>query len=394
MFGLVSALLLEYLGTSGGRQSVCKSPAVRDVTDIGCERFSERFSNGGKPFGGYSLFSLVGLELLSFQVQVHQPHLEVFAWGGLLGLTVGYLVVALDQFFLDLREWRRSNQKSEHASVEAQQVKGRAEPVVVDLENCFVSDSSELEQHDFKAELAALKCISISEVESNLCILNNKIEAASLLFGQVEKKIQSRTTSLLTSQKPTVDDVMYVIIEFWSTYSLSVSAYELLLEVVEQFWDYCSVKMRRYLKTKAQKILNGGHHKIHLTPKDREALGTGKLAEVGIRILTDEEEQFKLVGSLDKNWSGGEIGILQSIESYNNYIDVALRFAYSVFGAIARDNNRDSLDGIDETEYLFGLSDKNAARLMSALDEVEQGGREMSFEELCEEFNFDEEEET
>jgi hypothetical protein len=295
-----------------------------------------------------------------------------------------------NHFFSDLREWSRSNQQVEHVLIEAQRVNCIAQPVVVDLENCFISDSSELEKHDFKAELAASKGMSVLEVEDALRILDSKIEAASGLFVQVEEKVKTKIANLLASQEPAPQDLMYVIIEFWSTYSLSINAYSLLLEVVEHFWDYCSLKMRAYLKVKAQEILDVNYEKIHLKLEDREAIAKGEFAQVGIRLLIGENEEFSLVGDFKKDWMTGEIGLLQSIESYNNYIDAALRFAYSVFGAIARDNNEDD---IDETKYLFEISKKNANRLMSALNELEEGGKEMTLKELREEFNFGEEQE-
>jgi hypothetical protein len=73
---------------------------------------------------------------------------------------------------------------------------------------------------------------------------------------------------------------------------------------------------------------------------------------------------------------------------------LAHRLAYCIFGAAARDKDREDIGGIDETDYLFNLSEKNAIILKSALQEIEEGkGRAMTLDELREELGFEEEKE-
>jgi hypothetical protein len=276
-------------------------------------------------------------------------------------------------------------------------VEGIAEPVVVDLEVCYNSDSSELQQHDFEAELAAARSISVSEVKKNLSILQQKFGMASALFEQVNVKIKSKARMLLRINEPTGKDVVRFIEELVGTYCLSSKAYDLLLEVIEEFWDYCPLKMRAYFKVKAQEILDMEYRKITLSAEDivdfldKEAPET---PEFKFSLSLSNGKEMNLSGLIDLKEIDINSSILESIEWHNKYVDASLRFAYSVFGAIARDNNRGELGGVDETEYLFELSEKNAERLRSAIEDTESGGsREMTLEELCEELNIGEKEE-
>jgi hypothetical protein len=59
-----------------------------------------------------------------------------------------------------------------------------------------------------------------------------------------------------------------------------------------------------------------------------------------------------------------------------------------------RDKDTGDICGIDETDYLFNLSEKNAIILKSALQEIEEGkGRVITLDELREELGFEEEKE-
>jgi len=357
---------------------------IRDTANNGCE--STANSNGVK------LLSVAGWELLLLA----PDWLQLLVVGAAGGVAVGLILIAVEKAVSKCKHKQNHEQaKLKGKNMSSSVAAGMSKPVVVDLENCYISDSSELEEHDFKAELAASKSINIVEVENNLQTTNNKLKEASLLFAQAEKEIQSRAKSLGLLEANN-DNFIYFIIEFGNAYGLVVDAYSVLLEVVKCFWDYCPISIRRHFRVKAQEILDIGYEKAPLEPETRQALLNGQVDKLDVVIVSDEGEEE--LSSLTLNFSppsGIQSSILESIDSYNRYVDVALHFAYSVFGAAARDKNREDIGGVNETDYLFKLSENNALRLMESLKRAEERkGKKFTLDELREELNISEEEET
>jgi hypothetical protein len=307
---------------------------------------------------------VAGLELLALT----PDWLRLLVVGAVGGVALGLLLIAVEKAVSKCKHkqnYEQANLKGKNMSSSV--AAGMSKPVVVDLENCYISDSSELEEHDFKAELAASKSISIVEVENNLQVTDNKLKEAALLFAQAKKEIQSRAKSL-DLLEVNDDSFIYFIIEFCNAYGLTVDGYSVLLEIVESFWDYCPINIREYFRAKAQEILDIGYEKTPLEPEDRQALLDGQVDKLNVVIVSDEGEEE--LSSLTLNFSlhnGIQSSILKSLDSYNRYVDIALRFAYSVFGAAARNKNREEIGSVDEIDYYLSLPEEKILQRVNDL---------------------------
>ena len=353
---------LEYLGSSLICRISATSCRVRDTAENDYERSAKASKT--------KMFSLAGLELLL----VAPEWLHLLVIGAVGGVAIGWLLVALEKTV------RKSKYKQNHEQVNFKGknmslsvAAGRSRPVVVDLENCYISDSSELEKHDFKAELAASKFISVAKVEDNLQVVHNKLKEASALFAQAKTEIQARAKSL-NSLEVNDDNFIYFIIEFCNAYGLTVDGYSVLLEIVERFWDYCPINIRKYFKIKAQEILDIGYEKPLLGSKGRQALQDGRVDKFNVTLVSDGngEELSSLTLSFSPE-SSIQASILESFDSYSKYIDIALRFARSVFDAAVEDKNREDIGGVSEIDYCLSLPEE---KILQRLNDLETSNTE------------------
>lgn len=110
------------------------------------------------------------------------------------------------------------------------------------------------------------------------------------------------------------------------------------------------------------------------------------MSDISFTLLNGEKVNF--LELIDFKEVGSNALVSELIKWHNECVDVSLRFAYSVFGAIARDKNTGELGDLDDTAYLFEVSPKNGERLKSAIEEAKSGfGRKMTLEKLGEELN-------
>jgi|GEM_PF-3933159 len=382
---LVSDDDLEYLGSSLMRQHQCNSLTVWDTDE-------NEYKRTAKP-SETKMFSLAGLELLLLA----PDWLQLLVVGAVGGVAIGWLSIALEKAVQGYRSAYRARAHTKLPIyclfIEEQRVKGIEDVVFVDLESCLIFECSEGAQHDFKAELAAAKGRSKLEVDAILLILDSKVKIASYLFKQLGNQINQSSNKVLQFTNPTASDAIRFIDEIAKAYSLTVRGYELLLEVVEQYWAYCPIKMRQEFVLKAQAIIEKKLQKaeLELSPEEKK---NGVLFKVEAELASGEIKNSELLLNEPFEEDAFNTLLLNTIKSHNDYVRLAHRFAYSVFGAAARDKDREDIGGIDETDYLFNLSEKNAIILKSALQEIEEGkGRAMTLDELREELGFEEEEE-
>jgi len=157
-------LLLEYLGSSGGCQSDCNSPAVRDAANIDCENFdnfSERCSREYSARVSYELFLVGGLELTFFLLFTPLGVSDTFgiflakSLFGFLGVTAIFwigrrLLPSLDAII---------GVKKTNTTIDRQEVKvsivAREKEVHQRLEDLLVRSSSEV-AHDVESFVAKI----------------------------------------------------------------------------------------------------------------------------------------------------------------------------------------------------------------------------------------------
>lgn len=368
-----SALLLEYLGSSGGCQSVCNSLHTRSVANFGCENIERKsflldvLSQHRGCLSNFGLLSVTGLEAYVTASDNNFYHvfgstvdalstLKTLAVASLLGIIVGSTAVWIEKkvsYFLRNSSAIIGNERLKYLVsrvtsglkqpvyyllIEAQQVEGIAEPVVVNLEKSYICTSPEAEHHDFEAELAVAKGLSKQDVKNNLVSLHERIEKASVLFTQIEKILSGEATTLLKSEKLSNVQVTRFVKDSLDTYRLSVDAYGLLLEIVEFFWDYSSPQMRREFTDKAQEILKQEVKKINIDtdlPREEDRL----LNEIQVKLSTKDGEiferiPFEAIDQVDINTA-----IKNALEFYNRYIDISEKFAESVLTKIGNDSS-------------------------------------------------------
>lgn len=86
------------------------------------------------------------------------------------------------------------------------------------------------------------------------------------MFERSAGKIDSRNREAISPINPlTAEQSDCQIVDFTEMCRLNVDGYVVLLDIVENFWDYCPIKMRVAFKARAQRILNKKCKKIALT---------------------------------------------------------------------------------------------------------------------------------
>lgn len=96
-------MLLEYLGTSGGRQSVCKSLAVKHPADFVCENplktERDQYVNPKKTSSVYCDLSLIAaVGSLGLRIDLVPDLLKTFVVVSLIGIGVGAIAVLIEAF--------------------------------------------------------------------------------------------------------------------------------------------------------------------------------------------------------------------------------------------------------------------------------------------------------
>jgi hypothetical protein len=211
---LISALLLEYLGTSGGCQSARKSRTARDTADIGCERFSK----GGEQ-RLFSVAAVTGLEVASslgvFTHELQQSGNEidliyfatrVAAWL-VLGMVVGRGVKKFDlSAIIGSKKTTTTDRQESQVSIIAQE-----KEVHQRLEDLFVRSSSEI----------------VDSVE-NFAIQARKAK---------EERINSLSHQITNADREQQDSYEYVQKE--------VELLTLLSEYVQEYWSLAGAENRK-----------------------------------------------------------------------------------------------------------------------------------------------------
>ncbi len=100
-------MLLEYLGTSGGRQSACKSRGTTHPADFVCENSQKTGYCSHvlpeKTWSAYDLTSITAVWFLHLRVGLPLDLLQTFAEVVLVGLAVGVIAVLIEKKILNWR---------------------------------------------------------------------------------------------------------------------------------------------------------------------------------------------------------------------------------------------------------------------------------------------------
>lgn len=290
---------------------------------------------------------MAGLELLALA----PDWIRLLVVGAAAGVAVGLLLIAAEKAVSKCKQ----NQDLSYliliyySLTKGEQVISTKDFVTVDdLEKWFNSKSFEKTQYEFRAKLLK-EGFKDNEIDINLNILKGRLELVSTLFKQTRVEFEA-TPDLL------VLPVSQIILKLEKVSSLSIEAYEILIEVVESYWEYCSAETRRLFISKAQEILS-------LSLKEKEAQDIPSVVPTEVVKVVPKQKINPVTGKIyssdEITQENEKIGLLVNqsliflVELYNTYVGLALRFAYCVFGNASRDEDKDYLKDLEVAKYLF-----------------------------------------